>query len=586
MITFLTNDQKQKELLAELAAEIPAANALSISVHFEKNEACGLSVRGEGGDWYLSYSDTASLFRGVALTLQRAAAGEMAEVHEEPLFDTLGVTVDMTENAVMKPSAVKRFCRLLATLGYNALTFKTVKGGCISETLDFDGFAGRYSAEEMRELDAYAASLGIDLIPCIQFSEIAAYPSSERFEAAIDRALQLCSDNLRSRKVCFGFDRPALPGCGPYPAPSGNCTAEELPHDLKILARLCEKHGLTASMGGGVLDSAEKTDLPFAFAVSECTSVDPNVYRAHLEKIAQKTDNFAFVGGDNGWYGAVPLSWLSHTVACNTMPALRERPPREVHVAMWREDTGACSYFATLPVLFAYAETCWARTDYTEHLSRRMLALCGVDFYDMVPLEDIPAIRCRLNTGRVIVTPGRYMLYDRVLPGDFAAHSGGGLIHLRSMTDWMAERIERAGEFAYIFETQVAFCDLLACKAEISEGSRRAYRKGWHDKLRQIYDSGFEKAIEAVDRFVVKLRAQWERECMDFGMELIESRMELVKSRIMADKPLLGAYFDGKLENPEFLSPTPKPYAHEEGLIHDREALLLNDFETIIKGND
>ena len=73
---------------------------------------------------------------------------------------------------------------------------------------------------------------------------------------------------------------------------------------------------------------------------------------------------------------------------------------------------------------------------------------------------------------------------------------------------------------------------------------------------------------------------------MDFGMELIESRMELVKSRIMADKPLLGAYFDGKLENPEFLSPTPKPYAHEEGLIHDREALLLNDFETIIKGND
>ncbi len=585
MINLLTNDQTQKERLAELIGEIPAAEALSLTLHVEKSDIKGLSVRGDGADWYVTYSDNASLFRAIALTLQRAKEGLTDETHEEPLFDTLGVMVDMTENAVMKPSAVKRFCRLLAALGYNALTFKTVKGDKIRDTLDFDTFAGRYTAEELRELDSYAASLGIDLIPCVSFSELPAYESAEAFESAIDRALCICTENLQSRKVCFGFDRPALPGCGPYPTPLNSCSVEELPQRLEILSCLCAKHGYTASMGSAVLEGVEKTDLPFTFAVSECTSVDANTYRSLLASLAKKTDNLGFVGGDNGWYGAVPLSWLSHTVACNTVPALLEHPPREVHVAMWREDTGACSYFATLPVLFAYAEACWARTDHTEHLSRRMLALCGVDFYDMVPLEDIPAIRCRLNTGRVIVTPGRYMLYDRLLPGDFAAHSAGGLIHLRSMTGWMAERIEHAGEFAYIFETQVAFCDLLACKAEISEGSRRAYRKGWHDMLQQIYDTGFQKAVAAADRFLVKLRAQWERECMDFGMELIEERMELVKARIMEDRPLLGDYLDGKLENPDFLSPTPKPYAHEEGLIHDREAILLNRFDLIIKGN-
>lgn len=585
MITFLTDDAKQKALLTELVSELPAAKELSLSLHFEKSDVPGLSVRGEGADWFLTYSDRASLSRAVALALQRASEGAHDEICEAPLFGTLGVMADMSGNAVLKPAAVRRFCRLLAVLGYNALVFKTVKGNAICEAIDFDAFAGRYTAEELCELDAYAASLGIDLIPCIPFSELPAYASNEAFEHAIDRTLSVCAANLQSHKVCFGFDRPALPGCDAYPIPMGNCPTEALPARMEILSRLCDKHGYRASMGGGVLERLENADLPFTFAVSECTSVDQNTYRNLLTALAQKTDNVGFVGGDNGWYGAVPLSWLSHTVACNTLPVLQEVQPKEVFVAMWRDDTGACPYFATLPVLFAYAETAWARTDYTEHLSRRMLALCGVDFYDMVPLEDIPAIRCRLNTGRVIVTPARYMLYDRVMPGDFAAHSAGGLIHLRSMTDWMAERIERAGEFAYVFEAQVAFCNLLACKAELSEGSRRAYRKGWTDVLRQNYDTGFDKAIDAVDLFLVKLRAQWERECMDFGMDLIEERMELVKSRIMDAKPLLGDYLDGKIEDPDFLQWQQKPYIYEEGLIHDREALLLSSFDLIIKGN-
>lgn len=585
MITFLTNDAKQKALLTELVSELPAARDLSLSLHLEKSDVPGLSVHGEGTDWFLTYSNPVSLSRAVALAVQRASEGAYDEICEAPLFGTLGVMADMSGNAVLKPTAIKRFCRLLAGLGYNALVLKTVKGSAIHETIDFDAFAGRYTAEELCELDAYAASLGIDLVPCIPFSELPSYASNEAFARAIDRTLSVCAARLQSRRVCFGFDRPALPGCDDYPLPLGGCPTTEISARLDILSRLCNKHGYTASMGGGVLEQLENTALPLTFAVSECTSVDQNTYRAKLTALMQKTENLGFVGGDNGWYGAVPLSWLSHTVACNTLPVLQEIQPKEVFVAMWRDDTGACPYFATLPVLFAYAETAWARTDYTEHLSRRMLALCGVDFYDMVPLEDIPAIRCRLNTGRVIVTPGRYMLYDRVMPGDFAAHSAGGLIHLRSMTDWMAERIERAGEFAYVFEAQVAFCNLLACKAEIAEGSRRAYRKGWHDKLQEIYDTGFQKAIDAVDHFLVKLRAQWARECMDFGMDLIEERMELVKSRILEGKPLLGDYLDGKIKDPEFLKPPPKPYAHEEGLIHDREALLLSSFDLIIKGN-
>lgn len=586
MIRFLIDDKKINEALCELVSELPAAKELDISVSFERSDVeKGLAVRKNGNNWCVSYTDNASLMRGVALAVQSAYEGKSEEICETPLFGTLGIMLDVSGNAVMKPSALRRYCRLMAVLGYNTLVLKTVNGSCITADADMESFAGRYSAEELRELDSYAKALGITLVPCVQFSELPLFNGAEELGGVIDNILSVLSENLTGRRICFGFDRPPFPGCGPYPTPVGNCPEEDLPKYMEVICDLCKKYGYEITVGSGVLDCSEAYD-DVTYAVSECTSVKCDDYRALLRSLSEKTQNVGFVGGDNSWYGAVPLSWLSHTVACNTLPALKELPPKEVYIAVWRDDTGAAPFFSTLPVLFAYAETCYAHTDYTEHLSRRMLALCGVDFYDMVPLEDIPAIRCRMNTGRIIVNPAKYMLYDDIIDGAFAAHSTGARRHLRCMTEWMAERIERSGEFAYIFEAQVAFCDLLACKYEISEGFRREYKNKDRAAMQKTCDVRFDRAIDAVDRFAQKLRAQWEIECMDFGMELIEERLELVKSRIAKGKAPIADYLSGKTDKMDFYESEAKPYAHEEGLIHDRNAILINDFEAIIKGNN
>ena len=57
---------------------------------------------------------------------------------------------------------------ILSALGYNFIRLYT------EDTYEVDGepyfgyMRGRYSREEIREMDAYAASKGIELIPCIQ----------------------------------------------------------------------------------------------------------------------------------------------------------------------------------------------------------------------------------------------------------------------------------------------------------------------------------------------------------------------------------------------------------------------------------
>jgi len=83
-------------------------------------------------------------------------------------FDTFGVMIDMSRNAVMSVSGLKRFLALLKKMGYNMVMLYT------EDTYEVDGepyfgyMRGRYTKEEMKELDAFADSIGIRIIPCIQ----------------------------------------------------------------------------------------------------------------------------------------------------------------------------------------------------------------------------------------------------------------------------------------------------------------------------------------------------------------------------------------------------------------------------------
>ena len=76
-------------------------------------------------------------------------------------FETLGVMIDMSRNAIMSISGLKRFLPLLKKMGYNCVMLYT------EDTYEVDGepyfgyMRGRYSKEEMRDIDSFAASLGI-----------------------------------------------------------------------------------------------------------------------------------------------------------------------------------------------------------------------------------------------------------------------------------------------------------------------------------------------------------------------------------------------------------------------------------------
>ena len=86
----------------------------------------------------------------------------------EHTFKTFGTMLDCSRNAVMTVDAVKRWIDLTARLGCNTLHMY------MEDTYEVDGqpyfghLRGRYSKAELKQIDAYAAAHGMQIIPCIQ----------------------------------------------------------------------------------------------------------------------------------------------------------------------------------------------------------------------------------------------------------------------------------------------------------------------------------------------------------------------------------------------------------------------------------
>ena len=83
-------------------------------------------------------------------------------------YDTLGVMIDMSRNGVMSVPQLKEYLGYLQKMGYNCAMLYTEDTYEVEGEPFFGYMRGGYSCDELRELDAYAASLGIELIPCIQ----------------------------------------------------------------------------------------------------------------------------------------------------------------------------------------------------------------------------------------------------------------------------------------------------------------------------------------------------------------------------------------------------------------------------------
>ena len=83
-------------------------------------------------------------------------------------FRNFGVMIDCSRNAVMTIKQLKKFITVISRMGYNQVQLY------MEDTYEVDGepffgyLRGKYSKQELKELDDFAYGLGVELVPNIQ----------------------------------------------------------------------------------------------------------------------------------------------------------------------------------------------------------------------------------------------------------------------------------------------------------------------------------------------------------------------------------------------------------------------------------
>ena len=493
-------------------------------------------------------------------------------------FDELGIMIDCSRNAVMSPARVRDYIRMMSKLGYTYLMLYT------EDTYEVDGepyfgyLRGRYSRDELKELDTYATENGIELIPCIQ--TLAHLPAIMQWDTysqnvrdlddvlliGADRTYELLEHMFASLRSCFstrrihiGMDEAYRVGLGRYRDLHGNRPRFEiLTEHLKKVCEIADRYDFRPMLWNdmfyhlakesGMVEKAKET-IP-----QQVTLVYWDYYRSTEEEYTtrirenkQLCENLIFAGGAWCWNGFAPDNVFSVKATRAAFTSCIREGVRSAFITMWGDDGSECSRDSVLPSL-VWAAALAENADATEEDVKVLFREVVGGEYDDFMLLDLP--NCIPGKRGAFQNPCKYLLYNDPLIGylDYTVPEGVPAVYA-DHARVLAEAAVREPAYRVLFENLSALCSVLERKADLGVRLRSAYQKNDKATVSAIAKNDCPAIVAGIDVLIGTMRRQWMRENKPYGFELHEIRLGGLKERIMSVAARLNDWVDGKVES-------------------------------------
>ncbi len=578
-LVFSCENESQASLLQLHCEEIGFCPSQALTITVCRGDALTVVKESENA-LRITYAQVCELFR--ALTHLGAVLQGAGDVREEAKYSFLCYMADCSRNAVMTVDTTKQFIRYLARMGYNAMMLYT------EDTYEIDGYdyfghmRGRYKKAELKELDAYAALHGVELIPCIQtlghLERIFHYPAmqpmcddrgvllaeDEAVYRFIEAELDTCRECFRTNKIHVGMDEAHTLGRGKYLDKHGYKKPSEIM--LTHLEKVCEMSKARGfapmiwsdmffhmqfgrySVGQGEISPEVIAKVPkeVSLVYWEYYGCEPHMFDCHR----QFGNDVYYAGGAIKWMG-----YCAHNTYCietmrYALDICQEKGVDKIIVTGWGDHGADASHFSVLPTLLYFAQRCYGDATPAE-LDARSVACFGVNF-EALSAFDYPDHLFQApkeNRSWAPNTPTKYLLFNDPLLGLFDRHMLDA--------DEMEQRYEQAATqlsayqcmenhpFRYALRTLVALCRVMAKKATLGVRLRAAYQAGDRAALQSVSQS-LPVLIADLYTFSEAFEAQWLQESKPFGLEVQQNRIGGLIHRIRSVKERLDCYLAGE----------------------------------------
>lgn len=512
-------------------------------------------------------------------------------------FNYFGVMIDCSRNAVPSVPGLKAFLGIIAKMGYNCAMLYT-EDTYEAEGEPFFGYKrGRYSAAELREIDEYAASIGIEVIPCIQtlahlnaifnwdeyksikdIDDILALDLERTYEF-IENMLASVSKNIRSRKLHIGMDEAHNIGLGKYLDRNGFGNRYEIL--LAHLNRVCEmakKHGYEVLMWEDMFfrliqKGDYRTDKEVDFP-EEITSKIPDncsmvywdyyagtrkVYDAMIASSKKLSADVWFAGGAWIWGGFVPHHSYSTFRNSLAVPACIEGGVKNAIFTMWGDDGAECPYYSALAMLMHAAAVAEGLTE--EEMKARFKEITGAG-YDAFRELELPNFIYGENTTVGTANYSKNRLYDDPFLGIVStnAKAEASATLYADYAKRLHAHAEQAPAFAFLFETAAALCRCLEIKFDLAERTRALYASGDKSGLKALAENDYTEFLARLEQFYASFRKQWYTVNKTYGFEIQDIRLGGLMQRTKSCRERLLEYANGDIPEIAELAEEVLPY--------------------------
>lgn len=566
--------------IKELEKELNIGHGgVSLRVRAERAQKPG--YRKENGTVTIFYDNDAAFFRQIRRALQ---AGETDSSSEERVFDTLSLLVDNSRNAVMNVPAVKNLLRKMALLGYNELQLYTEDTYEVEGEPFFGYLRGCYSRQELQEIDAYARLFGIELVPCIQtlahlrsLYRWSTYYSgafdcndvllvgSERTHTLLENIFRSIAETFTSRKVNVGMDEAFMLGRGKYLDLHGYTDRAKLYRDhLETVLAVAEKYGFRLQMWWDMFYRDYKKSLadgtlfpPVSDRVTLINWSYGNPYADYETQTAEgaiekqcaegKTfcKNLRFCGGAAKWFGFAPNNAFSLPVNRANLNDCERAGIREVMLSAWGDCGSETPVFSVLPNIVYYAERAFGNRSESK-FKQTFTSLFG-DFELFMNIDIANCLTKEPERG-FINTSAKYLLYNDTFLGCMDKTVPEKLPEIyRSHLSKLEKSRAEAGEFAYLFDTQIALVKALAVKCDLGVRTRAAYRAVDKIAVARLANEDYPAAVRAILEFYETFKAQWMIVNKPHGIDVTDIRIGALVFRLQQNAARLKEYADGAI---------------------------------------
>ena len=508
----------------------------------------------------------------------------------EHTFKTFGTMLDCSRNAVMTAESVRRWIDLTAKLGCNTLHLY------MEDTYEVDGqpyfghLRGRYSKAELKQIDAYAAAHGMQVIPCIQtlahvnalfhwpvYREIhdaadILLTGDERTYALVDGMFRTLRECLRTNIVNIGIDEADLLGLGKYLTLHGyRDRFSILMEHLRRVSEMAKKYGFELLMWGDMFfrlaggdyftnfnQNPELGEIPeevrqlvpenIHLVYWDYFSRDRQSYERNIDAHNAIKSGSWFAGGLWTWAGFAPHNTFSIATMREAMKACHAKGVENVVMTMWGDNGAECSKFAVLPALFTVSQMAQDIDD-VESIHANFEREFGIPFEDFRALD---LIGTQNDSAEAIYNPEKYLLYcdpfmgqfdNRVMPTDAAGYADCAA---------RLSRYESHAEYGYLFRSLRTLCDFLRVKADLGIRTRAAYLSGDKTAAKALC-SDYDTAVERLADFYAAYEQQWMHENKPQGFDVVDLRIGGQRQRLLHCRDRLLAYAEGRLDRIEEL---------------------------------